>query len=426
MKRTILLLLGLILFQNFTTICFGQLKVDAEFRPRFEYRDGVKQLLSEDQAPAFVMSQRSRINMNYNDEKLELCLSFQDVRIYGDEVYKTDNPVLNVYQAYAGYWFNPNLLLRFGRQELRYDNKRLLGPRNWNNVGASHDLALMHFTKNNLTLDLGFAYNNDSDKKYESNYPYKYYKYLTFLWLNGKWSDNIETSLMNIIDGNQEEDSDDVIHSRITSGIYSSINSSDGNFGTDAAFYYQYGKSKEGLNVAAYYISIIPYYKATDNFKITAGFEYFSGDDALNDNDKENTFDKLYGDGHGPYGHMDYFTEIPKHTKNGGLRDMYLTLQFKPKPTTDFILSVHDFALTNDIIDTISVPGVVQAADKHLGVEIDFQIKQKLHKSVTFYIGYSTMLAQKSMEILKGGDSDKYQHWAWCGFLFKPTLFKQD
>lgn len=415
--------LSILLFL-FTMPVNGQFKIQAELRPRFEFRDGIKAPLGEDDKPAIITTQRSRINLDYYQDNVELYFSFQDVRVWGDEPYKTDNPVLNVYQAYAGYHFNDNLSIRLGRQALIYDNKRLFGPRNWNNVGASHDVGLLKYKKNNFNAHLAFAYNNDKEKLSESNYPLNYYKYLAFLWLNNKFSDNFSMSLMNIADGNQKDGSDSDILTRFTSGIYAKGNNGNKSLGFDAAFYLQYGKSPSDQDLSAYYFSISPYYKFNEKLMALFGLEYFSGDDAMNDNGKSNSFNKLYGDGHGPYGYMDYFTEIPKHNKNGGLMDAYMRLNYDMSEKSSAEFTLHNLRLTNNIIDTLTTPGISVAADKQLGVELDFMLKHKLNKATEFRIGYSTMLANQTMEILKGGDAGRYQQWFWMMLTFKPTLFE--
>ena len=404
----------------------AQFEVQAEYRPRTELRDGFKTLLTDSQHPSFITSQRTRLNISFADDAIETFLAIQDVRVWGDEVYKTDNAVLNVYQAYAAYFFNKNLSIKIGRQELAYDNKRLLGPRNWNNVGASHDIGLLRFKTNGYNIHLGGGYNNDKEKNYETGYLLNYYKYFSFLWMNKIWENGFSFSIMNIFDGYQSTHNTSQINTRGTSGFYTKWTSTNKNFGNDAALYYQFGKSVSDLNISAYYFSISQFYQPNSSLKFLLGLDYFSGDDALNDNQTVNTFDKLYGDGHGPYGYMDYFTEIPKHTKNGGLMDAYFRLNYAIKSKTNLELTGHNFRLTGFIADTISNPGLTQTANQQLGIEIDFMLKHKLHKNVEFRAGYSTMLASQSMEIIKGGDAGKYQQWGWMMFIINPTLFKQD
>jgi hypothetical protein len=422
MRNKLILLISLFgtAFWNLQTTN-GQFKISAEIRPRFEYKDGVRTLLSKDDDPAIVTTQRTRMNLDFRNKDVETFIAIQDIRTWGDEVYKTDNSEINVFQAYAGYYFSKELSLRLGRQELVYDNKRLIGNRNWNNVGASHDLLLARYEVNSLKIHIGAAYNNDKNKTSESNYPLNYYKYLTYLWLNKSINNNLSVSIINIADGKQVEDTETDVNTRFTSGFFTKYKSE--TLGLTGAFYYQYGRAKNDLAINAFYFSMSPYCNINKDIQLLAGLEYFSGDDAVDDNGEMNTFDKLYGNGHSPYGYMDYFTEIPSHTKNGGLMDAYLRLACKPSKKTYAELTVHNFRLTGNIVDSISEAGVIKVADKQLGVEIDFMLKHKLNDMVQFNGGYSTMFANKSMEILKGGDSGKYQHWLWLSLIFKPTFF---
>ncbi|HLF33696.1 MAG TPA: hypothetical protein VI583_05645, partial [Cyclobacteriaceae bacterium] len=48
-------------------------KVDLEFRPRFQYKNGYQQIPNDTTKAAFLIDQRSRINLNYlNENTLEV------------------------------------------------------------------------------------------------------------------------------------------------------------------------------------------------------------------------------------------------------------------------------------------------------------------------------------------------------------------
>lgn len=397
----------------------AQFKLDTEIRPRVEFRDGVKTLLTTSDQPALVVSQRTRLSLSFKSENLSVGIEPQDVRIWGDEVYKTDIPTLGLNQAYADFKFSTTTSIKIGRQNLSYDNKRLLGPRNWNNVGASHDVAVLKFQKETLNAHLGYAINNDSDVRKRSEYTADYYKYLSYLWLN-KTTNKLSLSFMTIADGLQSSTDALATKTRVTSGIYckASLNNQ---LGMESTFYYQFGQTPDNLPISAYYFALIPSYQLNKNIKLLIGSEYFSGDDALNNNSTYNSFDKLYGDAHGLYGYMDYFTEIPKHTKGGGLLDLYAQVSFSKGGKTSFETTVHEFRLTNTIADSNNL-----AADRQLGIELDLAFKHKFQPWVELSGGYSTMLASTTMEIIKGGSAQKFQQWAWLMFTFKPTLFSEN
>ena len=69
---------------------FAQFSLTGEFRPRGEFRHGYKQLADDSlrKDPAILISQRTRLNLNYSADKYKVCLSLQDVRFWGDQVIK--------------------------------------------------------------------------------------------------------------------------------------------------------------------------------------------------------------------------------------------------------------------------------------------------------------------------------------------------
>ena len=48
---------------------YSQFTVDAQLRPRFEFRHGYKTLFPDDIDPASFVSQRTRLNFGYKSEK---------------------------------------------------------------------------------------------------------------------------------------------------------------------------------------------------------------------------------------------------------------------------------------------------------------------------------------------------------------------
>ena len=53
--------------------------LDADIRPRFEYRHGFGSLFADNAEAAAFVTQRSRLNLGFKDEKLSLYFSVQDV-----------------------------------------------------------------------------------------------------------------------------------------------------------------------------------------------------------------------------------------------------------------------------------------------------------------------------------------------------------
>jgi hypothetical protein len=414
-------ILLLVFFAGLTASLFSQVSLTGEFRPKFEFRDGYKTLLTGDQQPAFTTAQRSRLNFNYQDGRIATRFSVQDVRIWGESPSKTDASSMNVFEAWAEINLSDAWSMRLGRQELSLDQNRLLGAANWNDVGASHDLLLIKFKKD-FGFQAGFAYNNDKSKNFESNYPVNFYKTLAFMRAEKNLGKYLNGSLIIIADGNQKEASDDTIYQRLTYGgnlLFSNDSVRTKFYGT---FYYQSGKSPDGTPINAWFFAANVDYRFSKSLNGILGVDYFSGDDAFTVSGTKHSFNNLYGNTHNYYGYMDYFGAVDKDTKGGGLMDLYARLNYKMNKKTAAELTWHYFSFTNDVMDSISEPGITKKAAAGLGSEIDLSVKYKALNNLEVSFGYSTMLATSSMEILKSGSSEKYQQWAWVMLTFKPEF----
>ena len=413
----------LIIIVFFCIESHAQLKIGAEYRYRSEYKDGLRRLSDDTTTPALVSTQRTRLNLDYLSDKLQVFLSVQDVRVWGEVRHITDVPSIALHQAYTRYKINEKMAIKLGRQMLTYDNKYLLGAKNWNNVSVAHDMALFQYDSGKTSFHAGLAFNNQSDVLFESTYDLNFYKYFGFFWLKPSFNENLSASLLNFYEAYQNDSLITKLHTRATIGSF--IKYKNGSLTLELAPYYQFGESKNGNRISAYFVHFEPSVKFSKSLKISSGIDYFSGDDAINDNGVDNTFSNSYGDGHAYYGFMDYFTNILKNTKNGGLSDVFIRISYMPSEKSTLHLAFHNFRLANNILDNNSAQQVQKAADKQLGSEIDLYWKYKFYKNSTLMLGYSTMLPSKSMEILKGGDSGNSQHWIYVVVGFKPTLFVQ-
>src|SRR5690606_1523731 len=100
MKRFCFLILLMVLKQ----VIFSQnLELSAEIRPRYEFRNGYKSLIDDGQEPASFVSQRSRLNIGFEQDKLQLILRVQDVRVWGDVATNMSNSSnsIAIFEGYA-------------------------------------------------------------------------------------------------------------------------------------------------------------------------------------------------------------------------------------------------------------------------------------------------------------------------------------
>ena len=134
-----------ILFLSITCFVSAQeLDIIAEFRPRFEYRHGFKTLAPDNVDAATFISQRSRVSFNYGGEKLNAFISFQNVRVWGDvgTLSTTDKNGIAIHEAWAQAILSPKFSLKFGRQEIVYDDQRIFGNVGWAQQARSHDALI--------------------------------------------------------------------------------------------------------------------------------------------------------------------------------------------------------------------------------------------------------------------------------------------
>lgn len=397
---------------------FAQFSITGEFRPRGEFRHGYKQLADDSlrKDPAVLISQRTRLNLNYSVEKYKVGLSLQDVRLWGDQIPKEDVASTAVYQAWLSYKICDSLWIKMGRQEIIFDDKVLLSNNNWNQNGQVHDALKLTYCKNNTSINFVSAYNSSTDQYFGNDYLLldKNYKLMNILWLSKNFG-KIKTNIAGINDGYQKAGTKSTIYMRYTYGGGFDIPIS--TFLFQGRGFYQSGKNNIGKEIAAYYLGTNLTDTIIKNFFATAGIFYSSGTDATDTaNTKINVFDPLYGTNHGIHGNMDYFTSLAKNTGNAGLHDIYLKLEYKCCKNTTILLDYHLFALQNKYVKN------KVTLNKNLGSEIDFSAKFKLSKEAILELGYSYLFAQSSLESLSGGNKNSLNHWAYIMFTLKPKF----
>ncbi|MBL3655855.1 alginate export family protein [Fulvivirga sediminis] len=421
MKKTLLLL---IFFGSIAYHAQAQFTVSGDFRFRSELRDGSRVLLDSTKNASVVSSQRTRLITNYKFDRFEIRVAFQNARIWGQDRERANVPNLNMAEGWLRYKLNEDttkgFFVKVGRQHLVLDDGRIFGMRNWNDIAVSHDLALLEYENKGWNIIGGGAYNNDANKYFESAYEVNYYKYLGLVWVNKQINEKWQASLLNSVEGHEDEDNYKVLYPRATSGVYLKKDKGDLPLSLQASFYYQYGKNPVGVKQNAYMYSIVPTYHISKKWKTTFGVNYLSGNDQTKASDKNEAFNKLFGDGHRYYGYMDYFLNIEDNSKGGGMRELFAGLFYNFTEKTQLELSYHNFGLAGTLVN----PDNGNKVEGQLGHEIDLQLKHSLGKAVTLVIDYSTMFATEEMEYLKGGDHTRYQQWANVMLIAKPQFFK--
>lgn len=408
----------LILVSFFVFLVVGlsaQVKVDAEFRPRFEYRHGVKSLAAKNQKAAMFTSQRSRVNLNYKSEKVKMFFSLQNIRVWGDvnQLSLVDNYGFSVHQAWGQVALTPSLAIKLGRQTLSYDDQRILGGANWAQQARTHDAAVFKYSKDGLKADLGLAFNQNGQRLVGTPLNGRNtYKSLQYLWLNKDW-DNFSGSFLFMNNGLEKTDSLNnykTVYNQ-TAGVHLKTK---GTFSIAANAYYQFGKDKIERDLGAFLVGLVANYKASETSKYALGFEMQSGNNYDTNLGKTNkAFTPFYGTNHKYNGHMDYFY-TGNHINSVGLINIYAQAGFKVKERSSFNVAVHNF---------MSAGKMSADAGTQLGQEIDLSYKYKYNDIVSFSAGYSHLLPTENMVLLKGGSHETINNWGWMMVTIKPTLY---
>jgi hypothetical protein len=432
------------------TRTMAQFSLSGQLRTRTELLDGQGNMLSKGEKPAFFTSQRTRLNAGYKGYRTQFFVAVQDVRVWGQDA-STNNRITN--SALNGLmlheaWGEISLLdtnqtklgkefaLKIGRQELLYDDSRVLGNLDWLQQARRHDAALIKYGNNGFTAHLGFAYNQNRELKTGGLYdgvPVGYgagtngigtmYKSLQFLYLGKKLKQG-NASFLILKDDFQKYTLDTAgvkklasgVRSRVTIGPY--LQTKIGKSWTVTAnAFYQTGKDKDGATLSAYMYSVRGLYAMSRAFSIGPGFDYTSG--TATGSTKNHSFDPLYGTPHKFWGQMDYFYTANGFGK-GGLSDIYLNTTIKASEKLSINADLHHFASAAQ----------VRVADNRklsssFGEELDIIANYNLTKTISFQGGYCTFLSTNSLAQVKGvKNPQKMSNWAYLMINIKPEFLK--
>jgi len=413
LKKISLSVLGMMSFTAFAQ----EFDATLQLRPRYEYRHGFKSLIKDSEEGTSFIGQRSRLNLNFKQDKLKAKLSLQNIRTWGDVGTTTtsDKNGVAVFEAWAQYDFDPKWNVRLGRQVLSYDNQRIMGEIDWLQQGQSHDAVLISFHPKNNQLDLGFAVNANAENLVAPTTPYTTnYKALQYAWYHTKLA-KLDMSLLLLNTGYQfaKTPTDLKVNYKQTFGTY--LNYKEKSWDANLSLYGQSGKSND-KKVNAYNVGVNFAYAVTDKFKAGLGYEFLTGKDQDDSSSDFKSFTPLFGTNHGFNGFMDYFY-VGNHQNSVGLSDVFLKLNYNQNKW-QFTLMPHVFSAPNTVLDASNAK-----MDSYLGTEIDFTAGYAIQKDIVATAGYSQMFGSSTLERLKGGNASNTNNWVWVMVSFSPKLF---
>lgn len=390
--------------------------LSAEIRPRFENRHGFKTLIHSDDKAANFISQRTRLNVLFNQEKLTLGIELQNVRVWGDVSTTNTNDTGNSFhQAWVQYDFDENFSIKMGRQEIVYDDSRIFGNVDWAQQARSFDaiIAKLKLSENSV-LHLGYSLNNDKENLTKVLYSnIAGYKTFQYAWFHKSFTD-FTVSLLALNNGVEYVNQNTDYKTDFSQTLGGRATFQKEKLTADAASYFQIGNSF-GNNVNAYYLAGNIHYQIFEKFKLSFGTEYLSGKDTNNPSSDIKSFNPFYGTNHKFNGFMDYFY-VGNNLNSVGLLDIYATFGYSNKKFSIQIIP-HFFT------SAASIQTINSTLRNYLGTEIDAVVSYKIDKNIHLQGGFSKIFATKSLEFIKGENNTESNYWSWLMLTFKPTLF---
>jgi hypothetical protein len=414
-KKQMLRILMFLAILSPITMLAQTFELSGELRPRFENRHGYKTLPTPENEAAAFISQRTRLNGLYSDEKVRVGFSLQDIRVWGDvpQLVISDGK-FSVHEAWGELSFSDGLSLKAGRQEIVYDDSRIFGNVGWAQQARSHDAALLKYQHEQIKLHAGAALNRQNELLFYEANPFGNYKAFQYFWGNYS-ADNWNLSLLALNTGYQSPEDDlGTVYNQTIGGrlVYNP-----GSLFLSASSYLQTGEDANANDLNAGYLKLDATYTLTSEWKVGLGYEMLSGNDQDADDDENNAFTPIFGTNHKFNGWMDYFY-VGNHINSVGLNDMYVSVNYQKNKISSGV-KAHLFSADGNIMDPQNTS---ETLDDGLGTEVDFHLKYKFSGNTTLSAGYSRMFATETMEAIKGGDADEKADWFWMMITIKPKF----
>jgi hypothetical protein len=432
----------------------AQFTVSGQIRTRSELRQGQGTPQVQDTVPAFFTSQRTRLNFGYTGYRFKIFTSLQDVRVWGQDASSINRITTDAFDGFLVHeaWGEislidtgkviKNLTLKIGRQELVYDDVRLLGNLDWLQQARRHDAALLKFDHRGWTIHAGAALNQNAERKSNTiyngtatGYPAStnglsgWYKYMELLYVAKKlhfgnfsilaFNDHFSKFRFAPADVNKTTP----IYER---GTWSRYTVGGNLFGTAfrklgfaLSAFYQGGNYREGTELSEYLLSASTQYAIGRKVSVGPGVDFTSGNNGSDPTKKFQRFDPLYGTPHKFWGYMDYFYVADGFGANG-LMDIYVKSKFKAKDNLTLSLDAHSFRLPDAVLKTDGTEYT-----QNLGTEIDFLINYSLTKIVNIEGGYSAMFSTETMASAKVKNVNRaadFSNWAYLMISIKPEF----
>ncbi len=410
----------------------NQLTVDAQLMSRGEVKEGglptSSEAKDEENRSAYVFN-RARLSVGFEREKLSLKITARHQGVWGAE----GGGTFNISEAWAQMKSNNGLFARIGRQELAYDDERILGSNDWAMAALYHDALKVGYEGKGHQLHGMLAYNQNSKNinggtfYQNGSQPYKTMHTAWYHYDFPKIPLGVSLILMNI--GMQYGNPDDhtTLYQQLVGG-YAKYHPR--KLTVEAAYYHQMGKASidyssiKSIPIDAWMASFKTTYNISRQLTGYAGFDYLSGDKefvvpkhgnlGLTQHTKITAFTSIFGSTHKFYGAMDFFyVSAYFGTFSPGLQNVFAGASYAPFKGFSCNASYHYLATATHL----------KNLDWTLGHEIELGASYQVMKDTRLSMGFSFMKGTETMEALKRSTDRHKLVWGWLMLNISPRVF---
>ena len=367
---------------------------NAQYKLRYRHFEGRD--LTENASLDF-LRHRARIGAELAyDGRVAVFVQLQDVRFFGDSTVGSFFPgSTGLHQGYAQLSPFDGLAIRAGRQEIAYENQRIIGNLDWLEEARAFDAIRFSFERGPVRVDSFYA------KTFEN----------LVLGPGAPIDDGdvvagnlhvaplreLEVGFIGVIDRGGIAFPDRTLAT--FGGLLSGATAVGLSYSVEG--YGQIGSGRGELEQRAYMAGLGIQYRGDTVWKpfIAAFGEYLSGNEERSTTTLR-TFEYPYPTGHAFHGEMDFFLDIPVDTDQRGLVDVGGT--FGLSPFADFVIAptYHWFA------------SAVDRGDGRLtfGHEIDFKAAYRPWRFLSVDLVYGLFVPGEVWEHSRGTDLEHFAY----------------
>ncbi|MBR1803750.1 MAG: MtrB/PioB family outer membrane beta-barrel protein [Muribaculaceae bacterium] len=404
----------------------NQLTIDASIMARGELRFGGLRDeggIKDDDA-RFIL-ERTRLGIDYARKWLEVRISAQHSGVWGQQ----GKGSINLYETWAKLTARNGLFAQVGRQELNYDDERILGRNDWAMAANTHDALRLGYEGHGHKVHVIGAYNQKSESTnggttYTTTSGAYPHKSLLAAWYHfdfPRWPLGVSVTFMNVGMQSPFDENPTTQFQQLLGGY---VTFKPHRWSIEASYYRQMGKDEFKTPISAWMAALKANYTPHEQWRITAGYDYLSGDNnpvvpmpgtiGLARHTKVQGFSTVYGSHHKFYGAMDFFYLSAFYGGyTPGLQNFYIGARYAPIKPLTLDASYHYLATASKVSE----------ADRSLGNELEFSVSYAIMKEVKLSAGYSYMNGTSTLQRLQRSEGKSRLHWAWLMLTVNPRIF---